>query len=161
MGAVTYPHEEVKRALHEHFVSLRVNEYSKDPAAVAVLRAYRLLWSPGFIFLDAHGNELRRLVGYLPPEDFLAELHFVLGMVAMLQTKYAESFDEFRVAADRYPQAPVCAEALYWAGIAAFRRDGRKIEVVRQHWEEIRRRFPQSIWWKHADVFDVTPPGRT
>lgn len=148
------------RALHEHFVCVRVNEYSKEPEAVAVLRAYRLLWSPGFIFLDAHGSELRRLVGYLPPQDFLAELHFALGMFAMLHAKYAESFDQFRVAVDRYPQAPVAAEALYWAGIAAFRRDGRKIEVIRQHWEEIRRRFPKSTWSTRADVFDVTPPGR-
>ena len=159
MGAVTYPQSDVVQKL-EKFVSVRVNERSKSPETVATLRAYRLLWSPGFIFLDHQGNELRRFVGYLPPTQFLAELDFALGLAEMLHARYAESFHCFRAAADRDPNAPVAPEALYWAAIAAFRRDGRKIEVVKQHWEEIRARYPQSTWWTRADVFDVTPPGR-
>ena len=160
MGAVTYPHEQVNQFLRERFICLRVNEDSKAQETAEVLRKYRLLWSPGFVFLDWQGNELRRVVGYLPPGDFLAELHFALGMVAMLHARYAESFEHFRGAADGAPTPPVAPEALYWAGIAAFRRDGRKIEIIRQHWEEIRRRFAGSTWWTRADVFDVTPPGR-
>lgn len=157
MGAVTYPHADVVQVLEERFVCLRVNERSRARETVEVLRAFRLLWSPGFIFLDHHGNELRRFVGYLPPSHFLAELSFVLGLVEMLHARHAESFRHFRMAADLDPQAPVAAEALYWVGIAAFRRDGRKIDVIKQYWEEIRARYPQSTWWTRANVFDVTP----
>ena len=32
------------------------------------------------------------MVGYLPPKDFLAELHFALGLVAMLHLNYGKSF---------------------------------------------------------------------
>jgi len=159
MGAVTYPQPEVVQMLNENFICLRVNERSTSPEAVEVLRAYRLLWTPGFVFLDHHGNELRRFVGYLPPAYFLAELNFVLGMAEMLHARNAESFVHFRAAADHDPKAPVAPEALYWAGIAAFRRDGRKIDVIKRHWEEIRARYPESTWWTRAEVFDVTPNG--
>jgi hypothetical protein len=159
MGAVTYPHPDVRQLLEREFVCLRINERSTGPESVEVLRIFRLLWSPGFIFLDHHWNELRRLVGYLPPPHFLAELRFGLGMVEMLHGRYGLSFEHFRGAADSIVDAPVAAEALYWAGIAAYRRDGRSLEAIKKRWEEIYVRYPESSWWTRADVFDVTPLG--
>ena len=159
MGAVTYPHIEVSQILEQKFVCLRVNERSTAPETVEVLRTFRLLWSPGFIFLDHSGNELRRFIGYLPPAHFAAELKFVLGLVEMLRARYASSFQWFQDAAEQARDAPVTPEALYWAAIAAFRREGRNLEVLKQHWEEVRSLYPQSTWWTRADVFDVTPAG--
>jgi TolA-binding protein len=153
MDTVTYPHQDVQTAIQESFVAVRFNERDPGPEGEEFLRTHRLLWSPGFVFLDGRGDELRRVVGFLPPEGFLAELYFALGMFHLLHTRYAESFRFFRHSADAFPQAHAAAEAIYWAGIAAFRRDGRKIEVIRKHWEELRERFPTSTWWTRADVF--------
>jgi hypothetical protein len=157
MGAVTYPHPAVSQLINDRFVPVRLNERDTSTSAVEALRTYRLLWSPGFVFLDQRGSELRRFVGYLPPDDFLAELHVALGFSAMLRARYDESYREFRVAADRFPESPAAAEAIYWAGIAAYRRDGRKMEILRSVWAEIPLKYPKSTWWKRADVFDVNP----
>ena len=157
MGAVTYPHPEVQRFLHKHFVCHRVNEKDTSSETVRVLRAYRLLWSPGFIFLDHQRNELRRVVGYLTPAEFLAELNFALGLARMLHSRFSESHDLFRAAIDANPTGYVAPEALYWAGIAAFRRDGRNKELLKKEWAELLERFPKSTWWTRADVFDVDP----
>ena len=71
----------------------------------------------------------------------------------MLHAKYAESFAHSRGVAAQWPESPVAPEALFWAGIAAFRCDGRNIEVLKQHWEEVRARYSQSTWRTRADVF--------
>jgi len=157
MGAVTYPHPAVSQLIHDRFVPLRVNECDSSAAAVETLRTYRLLWSPGFVFLDQRGSELRRFVGYLPPQDFQAELHVALGLAAMLRARYDESFREFHAAADRFPESSAAAEAIYWAGIAAYRRDGRKMDTLKSVWAEIPLKYPGSTWWQRADVFDVNP----
>ena len=153
MDAVTYPHQKVTNTIRGNFVAARINEREPGREGEQFLLAHRLLWSPGFIFLDSRGTELRRFVGFLPPEEFLPELHFGLGMFHMLHTRYGDSCEYFRRASDGFPKAAIAPEALYWAGIAAFRRDGRKIDVVRERWEEIRARFPHSTWWTRADVF--------
>ncbi|MGH9367328.1 MAG: hypothetical protein ACRD3M_06615 [Thermoanaerobaculia bacterium] len=157
MRAVTYASPPVTQLLAGSFVCLRVDEREEAESTRELLRAYRLLWTPGFVFLDYRGGELRRLVGYRPPEDFLPELCFVLGLFETLHGRHGEAYARLREAAERRPEGPLAPEALYWAGIAAFRRDGRRFEVLRREWEQIRARYPDSAWWKRADVFDADP----
>jgi len=109
---VTYPHPAVSQLIQDRFVPVRVNERDSSAAAVETLRSYRLMWSPGFVFLDQRGSELRRFIGYLPPDDFQAELYVALGLSAMLRARYDESFRGFRIAADRFPESPAAAEAI-------------------------------------------------
>lgn len=44
------------------------------------MRRFRQLWTPTLIFLDHHQIELRRLVGYVPPEEFVAQVAMAIGM---------------------------------------------------------------------------------
>jgi hypothetical protein len=71
----------------------------------------------------------------------------------MLHRDLAGAYDELRAVADLDPPAPVTPEALYWAGVAAYRRDGKPLEFLREYWAELRVRFPESRWWTAGDVF--------
>ena len=155
MGAVTYPSHTVADILNEHFVAVRINTDERSAGVGQLLRTYRLLWEPGFVFFDHRQTELRRTVGFCPPADFIGELKFVLGLVDMLYRRYDESFTWFRAAADQHPPPAVAAEALYWAGIAIYRREGKDRTVLKAHWERLRKRFPSSLWWTKADVFGI------
>ncbi|HXE56503.1 MAG TPA: hypothetical protein VNK43_00735 [Gemmatimonadales bacterium] len=157
---MTYPDRSVVELVNSRFEAVRLEVTGKDPAVREVARRYRLLWSPGFVVLDPRGEELRRFLGYQPPRDFVAELRLALGKVHLLHRRYAEAYEDFRAVADLDPPAPVTPEALYWAGIAAYRRDGRPLDFLREYWEELRVRFPGSRWWTHADVFGPEGPGR-
>ena len=73
MDTVTYPNESVQAYLNEHFVLAKFNTAQPD-AVKEVTRQFRAQWTPTFVFLDHHGIEVRRTVGYLPPAEFLPEL---------------------------------------------------------------------------------------
>lgn len=160
MGAVTYPDAAVQAFLSEQIVPAKLDLTSRDPAAVAALRDYRLLWAPGFVVLDARGQEMRRWIGYLPPRDFLAEIRLALGKVALLARRFDEAHAHFREVADLDPPSRVSDEGAYWAPIAVYRRDGRDLDFLHEAWRELRERFPDSRWWTAADVFPAGPGGR-
>jgi hypothetical protein len=74
-------------------------------------------------------------------------------MVDLLHVHHAEALARWQRLAEQFPQAHVAAEALFWAGIAAFRSHGKDKEVLRQHWEQLHTRYAHSTWWRRADVF--------
>lgn len=153
LGAVTYPNEEVASFLDARVVAVKLDLTNREAEVLEVLRAYRLLWAPGFVLLDPRGQEVRRWLGFQAPREFLAELRVALAKVDYLHRRFDESFREFRSVADMDPPTPVTPEAVYWAGVAAYRRDGEDLEFLHRYWEELRERFPESRWWTHADVY--------
>ncbi|MGE0354922.1 MAG: hypothetical protein AB7I33_07310 [Gemmatimonadales bacterium] len=154
MDAHTYPDPSVEGFLNREFALTHVSFDDRAPAARQILRTYRLLWSPGFVVLAPGGEEIRRFIGFQQPRDFLAELRLSLGKVALLGRDSSTALRLFREAADLNPPAPVSPEALYWAGVAAYRIDQGDLEYLRNYWQELRERFPESRWWTHADVWD-------
>lgn len=152
MGAVTYPHEDVVRFVTGRFTPVAFDMADRSPETRDVLRRYRLLWSPGYVVLDHEGTELRRFLGYQPPADWMAELTLALGKTYLLHRQIDEAYEAFRAVGDG--NSPVAAEGVYWAGVAAYRREKAGLEVLERYWEELRERFPGSRWWTHADVFE-------
>ena len=153
MDTVTYPSREVQDFVGTRFVAAKFGLADRTAEVREVVRRFRTLWAPGFVVLDQRGEEIRRFIGYQPPRDFIAELQVALGKIDLLHRRPAQAFTEFRGVADLDPPAPVSAEAMYWAGIAAYQRDGTPLESLKDHWDELRTRFPESRWWTHADIF--------
>jgi hypothetical protein len=148
MDTVTYPNESVAAYLNEHFVCAKFN--TAQPEAVKeVTRQFRALWTPTFVFLDHHGIEVRRVVGYLPPEEFLPELEMARANALLLNGKAGEAFTLFRHVAEQHGGAAVAPEALYYAGVAGYRRDGTPTELQAQ-WTILKEQHPDSTWWTRA-----------
>ena len=88
MGAVTYPNAQVAEFVSERFTAIKFNVKEPHPDFKEALGRGKVLWAPLLVFLDGRGSELRRYVGFLPPDEFLAELRLVLGLAAMTHTDY-------------------------------------------------------------------------
>jgi hypothetical protein len=160
MDTVTYPTPAVEDLLRERFVCYSINEGQPTREDAELMRRCRLLWSPGMVFFEPRGAELRRFVGYRPADEFVAELHLVLGLNDMLYRRFEAAAQAFAAAALDFGEHEGAAEALYWRAIALYRAEGRNYDVLRRHWNEIRERFPDSTWWPRADVWDARPTGR-
>ena len=52
-----------------------------EPKSKDLVKKYGIEWTPTFLVADPDGNEVYRFVGYLPPEDFIAQLTLGLGKV--------------------------------------------------------------------------------
>lgn len=160
MDAVTHPHPEVSRLLATDFVCATVDTKAPGDAGRRALHRLRIAWEPAFVFLDRGGRELRRFVGYRPPDEFTAELQITRGLYDMQRGDSAGAEARFRAVGRRteIELSDLAAEATFWRGVAAFRQSRDK-QTLHEVWSEIEQRWPDSSWWRRADVFDATPTG--
>jgi thioredoxin-like negative regulator of GroEL len=107
----TYGDEAVIKLVREHFVAVKV-DIDKEPA---LAMRHGVSSIPTTLVLAPGGAELRRLVGFLPPEAFIAEV----GKAA----RSSAAFEELRAAAAAASQDSAAqrafARALLAAGSAA------------------------------------------
>lgn len=158
LSAVTYQQAPVVEFVTQYFIPLKLNVKEPKPEFRELLRMAKPLFTPLLLFLDFNGTEVRRFTGYLPPAEFLAELHFVLGWVDLLHTRFADGYARFRGIVEQYPKSHVAPEALYWSGVAAYRWNNRGLDGLIPEWIELRARYPESTWWTRASCIAERMP---
>jgi hypothetical protein len=85
-----------------------------------------------------------RFYGHPPASALLAGLARARNEIAL---------QALRAVADLHPQSHVAGEALFWAGIAAFRVAGRDKAALRDGWEPLWERYPDTTWARRASVW--------
>jgi hypothetical protein len=100
--------------------------------------------------------ELRRVIGYLPANELVPQLEVGRALGRLYDRKYEGALCLLDEVVRAYPQAAVAPEALYWAGVAAYRASG-KAGLVR-YWSRIAAEYPTSDWRLRADCLDVVIP---
>ena len=68
----TFSNKKIIDFANNHLISLKID--AEKGSGPMQKEKYRVRGYPTIIVLDNSGNELDRIVGYLPPEDFLKEL---------------------------------------------------------------------------------------
>ena len=143
-----YAEEDVVRFVTECFVPIKI-DIKKHPESFA---QFSVEWTPTVIIPDQNGRERHRLVGFLPTEDFLAQLQFGIAKVAFSGKKYEEARKGFVAVGRLYPETSAAPESIYWAGVSAYRDTG-KIAPLAQCASELKLKYPESDWAKKASVW--------
>ena len=86
-----------------------------------IFQRFSARWTPTQIVLDSEGVERHRIEGFLPVDDFLAQLEPGLAKMMFQQQSYAEAEKRFHSVCDSFPKAGAAPEACYWAGVAAYK----------------------------------------
>jgi TolA-binding protein len=95
-----------------------------------------------------------RLEGFLPKDEFRAQLELGLARVAFTNKRWAEAEERFGQVLDRYPESKAAPEALYWKGVSNYKATNDHI-VLGQLAEEFKQKYTDSIWalktlaWRH------------
>ena len=104
--------------INENFVPLEA--HIKEHAAY--FHRFDAVWTPTVLVLDSDGEERLRVEGYLPKEEFRAQLEMGLARVAFMNKQWAEA--ERRYAALRAQPAlgrgvscPRGAKAYFFSGV--------------------------------------------
>jgi len=150
----------------EHFEPVRLH-VRKHPEAMGRFGAN---WTPTVLIVDAEGKEHHRIEGFLPVDDFLAQLKLGYAQHAFKTGDFASAEKRFREVLDEFPKSDVAAEALYWAGVSKYKQrnrrrrraerdsDGISIAVQRERvGEEVVDLGSVTEW--HASP-DLRPPSR-
>jgi len=74
------------------------------------------------IIADPDGKERWRLEGYLPKDDFNANLRMGLARVDVMRKHWADAETRFAEVVNSYPKSKYVPEAIYWRGISNYQQ---------------------------------------
>ena len=147
-----WPDERVTSLVNRQFLPARL--HVKDHAAEFKRfgERYGAQWTPTILVLDPDGVERHRIEGFLPADDFLAQLGLGLGQLAFHGGRHADAERHFRVVLERHPASESAAEAQYWAGVSRYKAtgDATALAETARAFEE---RYQTSSWAKKASVW--------
>ena len=116
-----WPDPRVAKFVEENFLPARVHVRDDSALFQKYGEKYNAQWTPTVLELDANGEERHRVEGFLPTEDFLAQLMLGLAHAAFKREAWDEAERRFREVVERYPRSEAAPEALYWAGAARYK----------------------------------------
>ncbi len=101
------------------------------------------------LVLDPKGAERYRIEGYLPKDEFQAQLDMGLARVAFKEKKWADAERIFREVIDKFPNTSAAPEARYWGGVSHYKATNDHT-VLSQVAQELASKNPESVWAKKA-----------
>lgn len=113
---------------------------------------YDAHWTPTALILDASGEEHHRIEGFLPAEDFLAQLALGVGKTAFSGGQFEAAEEAFRQVVARHPDTEAAAEAQYWAGVSRYKATGNATALADTA-KSFRERYAGTSWAKKASVW--------
>ena len=109
-------------------------------------------WTPTVIILDPAGKEQHRFEGFLPAEDYLAQLHLGLAKSAFARQNFPDAENRFRAIVDQFPKTDAGPESLYWAGVAKYKATNDPAALAETD-KNFRSRYTDTTWAKKASVW--------
>jgi len=138
----------VQNFIAQHFIPVKIHIKEKPQD----FQRFKAEWTPTLILAEPDGTERFRFSGFLPADDFLAELQLGLGKAAFSRGQFEEAKRDFDAVAKDHPQSDSAPEAIYWAGVSAYKQSG-KPDPLKQAGEELRKKYPASEWAKKSSVW--------
>lgn len=151
MGAVTYPNEKVVKFVDYNFVPVQI-----ETSNTALVEQFKVKWTPAIFVLDADGNEVHQVVGFLPPEEFIPAFMVAKGKWYFNAEQHPEAQGMFEEAISQYPNSAAAPEAVFFMGVSRFKM-GHDPKPLRQAYETLTAKFPGSEWAKRAAPYRLLP----
>jgi hypothetical protein len=120
----------------------------------AYFHRFDAVWTPTIMIMDSNGKERWRIEGYLPKEEFRAQLEMGLARVAFMHKQWAEAEQRYTGVLERYPDSKAAPEALYWKGVSHYNAT-KDHTVLGDLPDEFKEKYPDSVWalktaaWSH------------
>jgi tetratricopeptide (TPR) repeat protein len=121
-----------------------------------MVKRYSVKWTPTIIILDAGGDEHHRFIGFLQPEDFIAQMTLGKGKLAFNLDNFDQAIQCFQEILVGYPKTDAAPEAQYYLGVSKYKasHDPKELKLGL---EALQRNYPQSEWTKKAQVYSLIP----
>ena len=109
-------------------------------------------WTPTQVVLDSEGVERFRIEGYLPVDDFLAQLAMGLARVHFAHGRYSEAERLYREVWTKHPKSLAAPEARYWEGVSAYKATQNPAKLSETA-VALKKMNPQSEWARKSSVW--------
>ncbi len=118
----------------------------------AYFHRFDTAWTPTVVILDLKGVERYRIEGYLPKDEFRAQLEMGLARLAFMSKDWSAAEDLYTAVLGRYPNSKAAPEALYWKGVSRYKATNDHT-VLGQLREQFQQQYPDSIWALKASTW--------
>ena len=142
----------VVQLVGESFLTARVHAREQAEDFKRFGAKYGAQWTPTSLFLDPDGGERHRIEGFLPAEEFLAQVTLGLGHLAFHAGDWGDAERRFRAIIGQYPTTEAAPEAQYWAGVSRYKAsgDGAELTATARAFDQ---RYQGTVWAKKASVW--------
>ena len=148
--AKVLPDREVSKFITDHFVPLMYEvgeQSSKD-----LMKRYEVQWTPTFVAADQKGDIVYRWEGYLPAEEFKAQMLMTEAKVAFKAENFSRAEKCYSALAEKYPKSDIAPEAVYYLGVSRYKKTEDPSHLKNAN-EELKRKYPDNVWTKKASVW--------
>lgn len=147
-----YSSPRVAQFIGDHFVPVRIHvrEHAADWKRLG--ERFGVEWTPTILIVAPTGEERHRIEGFLPVDDFLAQVALGLAKAAFSSGQFADAEQRFRRVVEEYPSTESAPEALYWAGVARYKAtsDAAALGDTARAFKE---RYQDTSWAKKSSVW--------
>jgi TolA-binding protein len=147
-----YPDPRVIEFVQQHFTPVRAHVRENADAFKRLGARFNAQWTPTTLIVDSDGNERHRIEGFLPADDFLAQLSLGLAHSAFARGKFKEAEPLYRAIVDQFPNGDAAPEALYWAGVSKYKASG-DAAALGDTARAFSTRYTGTSWAKKASVW--------
>ena len=148
-----YPDPRVTEFITKNFHPVRVHAVQQRDEFQRLGQRFSAQWTPTILIIDKTGVERHRIEGYLPVDEFLAQLELGLAKSAFARGKFDEAERPFREIVSRYPNSDAAPEALYWAGVSRYKATN-DASALTDTAREFASRYTNTTWAKKASVWN-------
>lgn len=116
------------------------------------MKRFGVDWTPTVLILDANGNVQHKIEGFLPADEFLAQLQLGLGHADFTNGNFLDAERQFRDVCENLSGTDAAAEAMYWAGVSRYKgsNDASALKATAQAFKQ---KYQNSVWAKKASVW--------
>jgi hypothetical protein len=147
-----YTDSRVRDLISTNFLPVRIHVREDAEAWKKVGLELGVQWTPTVLVLDPAGVERHRIEGFLPADDFLAQLSLGLAKAAFSRSDFSDAEQRYRAIVQTYPDSETAAEALYWAGVSKYKEthDPSALQDTARAFGE---RYTDTSWAKKSSVW--------
>ena len=131
--------------INENFVPISVH-IKENPAG---FHRFDSVWTPTALILDENGKERHRIEGYLPKDEFAAQLLLGVARVAFMQKKWKDAEALYSQILNDYPKSTAAPEAVYWKAVSHYKATNDHT-VLGEVPKTLQQKYPDSVWAKKA-----------
>jgi hypothetical protein len=147
-----YPDHRVIAFIKENFRPVRIHVREDAEAWKRVGGELGVQWTPTTLIVSPEGREQHRIEGFLPRDEFLAQLGIGAGKVAFARNDFQDAERRYRYVLENFPATDSGGEAMYWAGVSRYKatNDPSALKETARLFTE---RYQTSTWAKKASVW--------
>jgi Thioredoxin-like domain len=147
-----YSNPKVAAFITRHFAPVRAHVRDTAELFKQLGQRFNAQWTPTVLIVDSDGRERHRIEGFLPADEFLAQLRLGLAHSAFSRGGFAEAEPLFTAVAHEHSDTDAAPEAVYWSGVSRYKatNDAAALAETARAFSE---RYQDSSWAKKASVW--------